>query len=232
MLILDAFPPMSRVCLCAATCQGKTFFATRYLIEKFKKNSLVHIFVFSLIPQQTLYTKLRDVFEIERLTFKTELEELDQILELPIYHNKKIIFFFDDVYDDMVMSKTVSKMFKAYSHHKPIYLIMYTTQNYFMQGTYALDIKRNSNFLVLFKTPLASGILDGITRNLLGQKGKKNIESQFLQDAYRSIIEEKEKKGGVKNYLIINTDANHINEMLCSGILKNERKRYFTIEEY
>jgi hypothetical protein len=223
---------MSRVCLAASTNQGKTFFATRYLIEKFKKRKMIHIFVFSLIPEQKSYKTLKRYFPETKLTIKTDLGELDEILSREIYRKQKIIFFFDDVYDEMVFSKTVSKMFKAYSHHKPIHLILYTTQNYFMQGPYALDIKRNSNFLVLFKTPLASGILEGISRDVLGQRGKKtNAESTFLQDAYHSMIEEEEEKNLVKKYLIINTDANNLGEMLCYGILKNERKKFFTIEE-
>lgn len=120
-------------------------------------------------------TELRVKFGSKLIIFDGIPEE--EIL-LNVCENKKEIrqvLVIEDLDDEVSKSPVISKFFTAYSHHLKCSII-YTTQNFFKNGTERLSIMRNSTHLILFNINLDETVIRLISQKIYPKNPKTLVE--------------------------------------------------------
>lgn len=129
--------------------------------------------------------------------------------------NEPTLLIIDDQMRDGSKSNLIQDLFTKGVHHHNFSLI-YITQNIFNQGKYARDMRLNSHYFVIFKSPTFVSQVQTLGRQIFPSK------PHFLPDAYKKATEKP------YSYLFLNLHPNCDDDLrVLTGILPNEEETYF-----
>lgn len=171
--------------------------------------------VFSPVPQRLIlsFTENQPIYA----EMKHKNIQCVQGLDFDFENHDKVptLIIIDDQMHDISRNIAVQDLFTKGVHHRNISLII-ITQNLFNQGKYARDMRLNSHYLVIFKSPTFTSQVCTLSRQLFPSK------HNFLVDAY--------KKATIKpySYLFLNLHPMCEDELRVStGILPDEEEIFF-----
>lgn len=128
---------------------------------------------------QPLYTEMR--MSIPHLEFiegiPTNLDD-DKFLDCSVNN----IIILDDLMSSVASDKTIAELFTEGSHHRNLSVI-YLTQNIFPSGKGAVTQRRNTQYMILFKSPMGQDQIRTLGRFMFPGKLKEFIKQ--YQEATR-----------------------------------------------
>ena len=174
----------SSLLVSGGTGSGKTFFTFKILRERnaLYQNSTDK--TWNILYCYSVYQPMYDLMEdcIPGITFKPGLpsdEDIDEILIRGDGERRLLIL--DDMAEDVMTSKKMSKIFTQDMHHKQIATIL-MTQNLFLQNKYARTIALNCTYLVIFRNARDESQI----KTLAGQISPGAV--QAVQAAYNDAV--------------------------------------------
>ncbi len=176
------FKDHSSILVCDTTGSGKSYFTKRLLEARddlFETPPTSILFCYS--AHQPIYDEIAQA--IPRVHFHRGLPSESQINELASKgpHNLLVL---DDLANNVITSKEMSKLFLVDNHHKGLTTI-FITQNLFQRGAHARDISLNCHYFVLLKNLRDINQIAYLGRQIYGSRYKA------LTDSYSDCIKEK-----------------------------------------
>lgn len=162
----------SNILISGPTGSGKTQFVSRILNEKYIEpfpNRIVYLFS----EWQEEYDKLID--SVPEISFQRGFP--DKLMDSFSPSNRNLLIL-DDQMSKVGDTKELADLFTKGSHHRNL-TIIYIVQNLFDKSKSMRTASLNSQYLVLFKSPRDSTVI----QHLGNQMYPKN--SKFLVDAFR-----------------------------------------------
>ena len=151
---------------------GKTVF-----ISKLLQNLSLYIdpppnsIIVSYAEDQSAYEDIKE--KVKNVQFVKGLD-----FEIP-EHNQTLIII-DDQMTNAVKEKRIHQLFTQGIHHKLISVI-YISQSLFPKGVYSVDIRKNTNYYVIMKSPTFKGSILDVGRQWFPKNPK------FLLETYEDV---------------------------------------------
>ncbi len=195
------------IILAGVSMSGKTVFCTN-LIKSLES-------IFSPVPTRIIisYSEDQPTYNILKRKDTTFVKGLD--FDYENINNEPTLLIIDDQMRDGSKSKLVQDLFTKGVHHHNFSLI-YITQNIYNQGKYARDMRLNSHYFIIFKSPTFVSQVQTLGRQIFPCK------PNFLPDAYKKATEKP------YTYLFLNLHPNCDDDLrVLSGILPHEEETYY-----
>ena len=184
---------------------GKTFFVMNLLKElKFENNYSPSSLIINSSENVEQWNDLRSFFPI--IYFKDNLN-----FDVP----KDSLIVVDDNMMEAVESDMVSKLFTRKVHHLNVSVVL-ITQNLFPQGKHGRNIRLNTMYFVIFKSPAFQSQIQHLSRSLFPH------QPRFVSAAYKSATKDP------YSYLFLSLHPRtNDNLRVGSGILSKESLTIF-----
>ena len=164
---------------------GKTEFLRRLLNSKYIQPPPERVIVLYK-RWQPLYDKIKDILpKPEFYRGIPENIDSDSIFDV----SKRNLVIFDDLMTDTSTDKAVSELFTEGSHHRNLSVIN-LTQNLFPRGKSSTTQRRNTQYLVLFKSPMGQDQIQTIGRFMFPGKVKDfmKVYSEATSKPYGHLV--------------------------------------------
>jgi hypothetical protein len=183
---------------------GKTYY-TMKIIENVDQ---IFNTVFSKI--QIYYTEDQPSYnEMQMMDNRVELISNNEISEPPAHS----LIIFDDQMNSNMRDQKVSDLFTKGVHHKQVSAII-LTQNLFPKGLFARDIRLNTHYITIMKSPLFKSQVMHLGRQVFPEHPK------FLYDAYKQATE-----SSYGNLCLDLHPTTHDGLRVMSGVLPHEEEK-------
>lgn len=158
----------SSILISGMSMSGKTVF-TQKLIKNIQK-------LFEPVPTEILITYSEDQPLYHNLSSNVQLFKG---LDIPKnYNNNPRLLIIDDQMNTSSNDQNIQSLFIKGVHHSSTSVI-YITQNMYNSGRFARDIRLNSHYMFIFKSPTFTSQIDYLNRQLFPRN------KHFLVDAYK-----------------------------------------------
>lgn len=190
------------ILICGMSLSGKTFF-TQKLVENLHK-------IFNPIPTEILFSYSED--QPLYNNFSSNVNFFKGLDIPPNENNNKRLVIIDDQMNKSANDKSIQSLFVKGVHHSSTSVI-YITQNMFNSGRFARDIRLNSHYMFIFKSPTFVSQIQYLNRQLFPQN------KDFLVDAYKKATSKPH------SYLLVILHPNCSDHLrVRSGILPDEEE--------